>query len=269
VTAQIVAIQTEESFKGSYKGELFFLLQPGHDCAPKFKSGERILLYLNHSVTGLWEAFGCGRTQRLESAADDLRFLRALPGSATKTRFAGAIVLYENSVAEGIRRVRALSDVHVHLRSEIGSIEVTTGTDGVYEVYGLPPGNYRVSIDVPNGLKIHFPMIAGGEGRRSRLKDLQISQPIVRMDADSSADVDFLLMIDNQISGRVVDSAGRPVKDVCVQLQPARGEANRHFYVSKCSEANGGYVLKDMLSGQYIITAKPSVNRECPVDRRN
>jgi hypothetical protein len=105
ITPQLVAIQAEESFKGSHKGELFFLLQPGHDCAPKFKSGERILLYLNRSASGLWEAFGCGRTQTLESAADDLRFLHALPASASKTRLAGAVVLYENSVGEGFRRV--------------------------------------------------------------------------------------------------------------------------------------------------------------------
>jgi hypothetical protein len=147
----------------------------------------------------------------------------------------------------------------VHLRSENGSIEATTGVDGVYEVYGLMPGNFRVSIDIPNGLKIHFPMIAGGEGRRSRLKDLQTTEPGVRMGADSSADVDFLLMIDNQISGRVVDSAGKPMKDVCIQLQPSSGEASRYFYVSKCSEADGSYVLKDMPPGQYVITAEPWV----------
>ena len=100
ITPQIVAVQVEESFKGSRKGELFFLLQPGHDCAPKFKTGERVLLYLNRSSAGLWEAFGCGRTQPLESAVDDLRFLHALPGSAGKNRLAGVVALYENSVSE-------------------------------------------------------------------------------------------------------------------------------------------------------------------------
>lgn len=109
ITPQILAVQVEESFKGSRKGELFFLLQPGHDCAPKFKTGECVLLYLNRSSAGLWEAFGCGRTQPLESAVDDLRFLHALPGSAGKNRLAGVVALYENSVSDGFRRVHGLS----------------------------------------------------------------------------------------------------------------------------------------------------------------
>ena len=221
IALQIVGVRAVESFKGSRKGELFFLLQPGHDCAPKFKTGERVLLYLNRSPIGLWEAFGCSRTQPLESAVDDLRFLRSLPGSADKNRLAGVVALHENSVSEGFRRVHGLSKIHVHLISEVNSMEVVTDDGGVYEWYGLPPGNYRIVIDTPKGLRIYFPMIAGGEGRRNRLDDLRATEPVVEFGAGTTADVDFVLMEDNQISGRVVDASGKPMKDVCVQLQPA------------------------------------------------
>jgi hypothetical protein len=257
MTSQVVAIQAEESFKGSFKGEPFFLLQPGHDCAPKFKTGERVLLDLNRSFTGLWEAFGCGRTQPIESAADDLQFLHALPGSASKNRIAGVVAQYENSVSEGFKRMGGISKMRVHIRSEANSIEAITDDHGVYEVYGLPPGNYRIVIDIPKGLRIYFPMIAGGEGRRNRLEDLRATEPVVAIGAATTADVDFVLMVDNQISGRVVDSRGKPLKDVCLQLQPSSGEASRYFYVPKFSEVDGSYVLKDMPPGQYLITAEP------------
>lgn len=261
IAPQIAAVRTEESFKGSRKGQRFVLLQPGHGCAPKFKTGQRVLLYLNRvSSIGLWEAFGCGRTTWLETAADDLRFLRALPGSAGRTRFAGVVALYENSVSEGFRPVQSLAGIRVHLRSDTLSIEAVTADDGLYEVYDLPPGSYRVRSDVPKGLTIHFPTIAGGEGRRSRWEDLRATEPVVEIGARTAAHVNFLLMIDNQISGRVLDSTGSPMKDVCVELRPATAVASQNFYVSDCSEADGSYLLKDMAPGPYLITAKPTVN---------
>ena len=80
---------------------------------------------------------------------------------------------------------------------------------------------------------------------------------MVQLGQSSAADVDFVLIVDNQISGHVLDSQGKPVKDVCVQPEPATGETSHYFYISKCSEVDGSYRLKDMPSGQYRIRAEP------------
>jgi hypothetical protein len=256
--AQIATVRADEPFKGSHKGQVFVLRQPGNDCAPKFRERQRVLFYLNPSSSpNSWEALGCHRTRALETAADDLLFLRALPGSAGKNRFGGEVVLYENSVSEGFRRLRVLPGTHVHFRSKNQAVGVVTNSDGAYESYGLRPDSYQITIDVPQGLRILFPVIAGGEGRRDRLKDLDATEPVVEIGSTSAADVDFVLVADGQISGRVLDTDGKPVKDVCVQLKPAVGEASSYFYISKCSEADGSYRLKDISAGEYIITAKP------------
>ncbi|HEY3739678.1 MAG TPA: carboxypeptidase-like regulatory domain-containing protein [Bryobacteraceae bacterium] len=254
---QMVVVEAEESFKGSRKGEVFVLFQPGNDCAPKFKTGGRVLLYLNRSLVGTWEALGCGRIQSLEWAVDDLRFLRALPVSAATNRVAGVVALYEISVSKGFRRVRNLRGIRVHLRSEVSSVEAVTDDEGVYEVYDLAPGNYRIGIDLTKGLKIFFPVIAGGEGPRDRTKDVRATEPVVEIGASTGADVDFVLNFDNQITGRVVDSSGKPMKDVCLQLEPATGEASLHFWVFTCSDADGRYRLADMPPGRYVISAVP------------
>jgi hypothetical protein len=145
----------------------------------------------------------------------------------------------------------------VHLRSDTSSIEAVTDDNGVYEVYGLPPGNYRIVVDLPKGLRVYFPMIGGGEGRRNRLDDLRATEPVVGIGAGTAADVDFALIVDNQMSGRVLDPAGNPMKDVCVQLEPASATAGQHFYVSGCSNDKGRFIMKDMPAGQYRIVTNP------------
>jgi hypothetical protein len=258
---EVAIIQVEEPFKGSSKGEYFVLSQPGNDCAPKFKQGEHVLLYINpSSVPQVWVAFGCGRTRSLDFAKDDLMFLRALPNSADKSRFAGEVALYENSVSDGFRRSRVLPGVHVFFRSGNYSAEAVTNEDGVYEIYACPQGRYRVSMDIPKGLRIYFPMVGGGERRRNSIKDLLSPEPTIDMGKRTAADIDFVLVVDNQISGRVFDSAGKPVKDVCVQLTPIAEKASSYFNVFGCSKDDGSYLLKDMPPGQYLITAEPWAN---------
>src|SRR5262249_13018870 len=75
------------------------------------------------------------------------------------------------------------------------------------------------------------------------------------MHAGTTADIDFVLVADNQISGRVVDASGMPIKGVCVQLQPTTGEASNSFHRSY-SNSDGRYVLSGMPPGQYLLTAE-------------
>ena len=251
---QTTTVKAEECFKGCRNRQVFVLKQPGHDCAPRFKEGKRVLFYLNpSSIPNAWEAFGCSRTNSVEFAADDLLFLRALPGSAQKNRLAGEIALYENSVNQGFRFSHPLAGIHVHVRSENYSKETVTNDDGVYELYDAPPAQYTIAIDVPQRMRIKFPTIAGGEDRRDEFKDLNTTEPIVRIGAASAADVDFVLMVDNQISGRVLDATGKPPNDICVGLTPATGEASPYFNIYDCPKTDGSFNLKDMPAGQYLI----------------
>jgi hypothetical protein len=89
------------------------------------------------------------------------------------------------------------------------------------------------------------------------LKHLSTLEPRVEVGARTDADVGFVLIVDNQISGRVLDSAGKPVKDVCVRLNPAAEETSHFFYIADCSKTDGSYRLRDMPSGHYMATAEP------------
>ena len=96
----------------------------------------------------------------MESAPDDLRFLRALPASADRTRISGQVMLSGDPV-------RPLPDVSVTLTLS-GSPPSTAVTDakGVFEVYELPRGSYTVSVRAPQGLNPDFRLCIGSANVR-------------------------------------------------------------------------------------------------------
>ena len=155
--AQRAFVRVEEAFKGAQKDQLIEIDQTGSDCELKYSRGRRRLLYLDSQKGRLWLSPGCDRSTDVESASDDLRFLRTLPGSADRTRFSGEVRLSDDPG-------RPVPDVTVTLTPSLSDRPPTTAmTDGkgVFEVYDLPEGSYTVSVSVPAGLKPDFGFVSG------------------------------------------------------------------------------------------------------------
>jgi|SRR5579864_3048191 len=222
IPQQTVMVRVDQPFNGASAKQEFVLLQPGHDCAPKFKESEQVLFYLHPtSRKDIWEAWGCHRTRLLEQAADDLLFLRALPGSALKNRLSGAVGLYETSFSEGFHRSRALAGVQVNISSPAHSVRTVTNDDGVYELYDLPPGKYRISIEVPPKMKILFPMTSGSI-RHSGTKGLRSDETEIELGPESGVSVDFVLTVRNWISGPATGPENQHLNGFCLDLVASR-----------------------------------------------
>jgi len=148
-------VRVEEAFKGVQKDQLIEIDQTGSNCELKYSKGWRWLLYLKLQKGGVWLSPGCDRSNAVELASDDLRFLRALPQAVDRTRISGEVILSGN-------HSRPLSDVTVTLTPNGGSA-TTAVTDeyGVFEIYDLPKGSYTVSVRVPEGLKPDFGFVSG------------------------------------------------------------------------------------------------------------
>jgi hypothetical protein len=239
--AQNFWVRVDEAFKGATAGETFVLSQPNHDCAPKFKKGERVLLYLHRGDrAGFWEARSCDRSRPLDSAADDLLFLRALPGSASGNRLSGEVEQHNFSM----HRSAALSGIHVTISAKDGSaFNAITNEDGVYEVYDLPPGKYKVDIEVPKGLQIYFPMITGPYMAGSRVTT-------VKLGSHSGVSVSFVLTGENKLNGRALYPEGRPLEAVCLDLESVLDRTERDALALACTNADGNQTMGKMTPGQ-------------------
>ncbi len=147
-------LRAREAFKNSRTNDIYEFRQPSSNCDIQFRDGASFLIYASQDEGGTWTAWGaCGGSKGEADAADDLRFLRALPQSATAgTRLSGLVEGHPNV------RVRILD------RNTRVVAEVTTNASAVCEVYGLPPGRYTVAPDLRPGASLR----ALVTGRRRR-----------------------------------------------------------------------------------------------------
>lgn len=255
---QVVSVSVQEPFKGATEGQKFTFGNVLHSCSGEFKPGERLLFYL-HRKKGKseeWEAaMGCGGTAHADNASEDLLFLRGLPKTAAKNRLSGEIELYEDSPEGRFRRVRGIAGASVRIVSASLSTTLHTNADGVYEIYGIPAGEYEVHFDPPKGLKVNFPIIAGY--RQTHASRQGSDGPWkIRMTEDSGVQVGFVLQEDLAITGQVLDPDGRPMQGVCLALWSA-STTKKQFgsRISSCSKKDGSYKLEGMPAGSYRIVA--------------
>jgi hypothetical protein len=250
---QTVKIRIEQVFKGPKVDEIT-VHQPGHNCAPKFRPGQRWLLYPSyHEQTGTWEVGGCGRSTRLDrsgDAADDMLFLNALPDSAATTRLSGTLKHYEDDPQSGFSLIQRIAGVRVRIHGEDRTYEAYTNKDGVYELYGLPPGWYTIDPELPAGFKIRFDMMFGW--RIGRTED---KKPRVELARPGNTGVDFILSSATHIRGRVIGPDGKPLVGVCVDAIPADGPAGRSFREFDCTDASGLYKIEGLAPARYLLVA--------------
>lgn len=162
VAGQIAYIQVEKAFKGmKWQTQVIFRTE-GTSCDPEYKEGQRWLFYAYYDrKSKQWGTQACDRNTLVEHAADDLLYLQGLPASAQKTRISGKLTRYEGDPAGDHTRVKSITGAKVKITGEQRTYEVYTDKDGVYEIYGLPPGKYVVEPEPLPGLSIRLPLRYG------------------------------------------------------------------------------------------------------------
>lgn len=240
INGQVAVVQVDEAFKGVKTPELIFHSYET-SCDMVYKEGQRWLFYASYDrKQKSWYVAGCGRTRNLESSANDLLYLRALPGAAEKTRIAGVL---RNRGDD-----KPLMGVKVKLAGERETHEVFTDKNGVYEMYGLPPGQYVITAETPLNLKLNLAIGATSIDLRDPTRRR------VDLKEKSCAGVDFYFNENTAVEGTVFSPAGLPMRNVCVSLH-SKDRPTETRQPFDCTDENGRFQIEDIGLGQYYLMA--------------
>ena len=239
IVGQTAYVQVDEAFKGVKSQEMIFRGN-GSSCDRHYGAGQRWLFYAYHNKEeNTWFSAACDRSAELAWAADDLLFLRGLPGSAQKTRIAGTL---RN------RDYAPLAGVKVKLVSGFWTQEVVTDKNGVYEALGLPTGTYTIEPETPPNLKLRYTS-----------RSLSAHEPAqraekVELKAKSCVVMNFHYAEDTLVRGRVFGAGGEPMRDVCVHLV-FKDKPDDTPYLGDCTDENGRFNIDGVLLGEYFLVA--------------
>lgn len=240
-------LTVEKVFKGNLKiGQEFTFSQGGGgDCGWTFGEkgiGTAYLFYLGEkpAKNTIWSASICSRSNSLKNAAQDLLYLENLEKVRGKTRLSGTLTQIISASIKGQESFyNKLSGRKVFITGNGKNIELETDDNGVYEIYDLPPGNYKITPEKIYGYKFF------------RNDDSVFTQREIT--AKRHTEQNFNYLIDNLVSGRFFDTNGKPLKDVCLNLIPAQGEKARYFYGGTCTDKNGRFEIDDVPIGSYVL----------------
>ena len=201
--------------------------------------GKEYLFYLQKppEEPNLWYEFGYSRSDVTSRVADDLLYLNNIDAVRGRTRVSGTI-----SEDEPGQKVWILGKDKVY--------ETTTDKNGVYELYDLPPGRYVLEPELPFGWKIDR-TARGTTTVSDRKQQIRGKHVIFTLKPRQHAAIDIEFVLDNVISGSVVDGRGKALPEVQVSLKPI--DVNNESINFEYTDEHGRFAIESITPGNYIV----------------
>jgi hypothetical protein len=144
----------------------------------------------------------------------------------------------ESAVQELTSSIETLSEHKIEVTGNGKTHTLETDKNGVYEMYGLPPGKYTVRAKPVEGFKASS--FALNETTSVEIREAAHSEKNFRFEINSS------------ISGKLIDSEGQSLRDVCLKLLPVRGTVRQGFRFD-CTDPEGKFAFSRVPVGDYLI----------------
>jgi len=203
------------------------------DCGYGFRLGGQYLVYAYSYGDKILSTSICTRTRPLSEATDDLEYIRELSKAPPGGTIFGEVRLRRASHAYEYR-LPPVKDVRILFEGPNKNFESKTNFEGKYTISGLPPGTYKVRIDLPDGLSVYNP------------------EAEVKVYDRGCGQAFFFVEPDTRLTGRVLDAQGMSAADVLMELVPVSREGNAYpSYVR--TDKEGRYVMKLLKPGGYHL----------------
>ena len=240
-------MEVQKVFKGNLRtgDKMTFGQGNGIRCTWVFYEefiGKDFLFYLQKPPQdSVWYEFGYARSNEISAAADDLLYLNNIERIRGKTRVAGTLSDEEFGPGLPGRKIWILGKNKVY--------ETRTDENGVYEFYDLPPGRYVLEPEFPFGWRINDKTI--GTTTVSKEEQIHGRHILFTLKPRQHAAVDIAFVMDNVISGIVVDARGKPFPHVQVWLKPL--DADNQSVNFEYTDEKGRFAIESITPGKYIV----------------
>ena len=224
-----------EMFRGETQTREITIQTPEQSsaCGFSFEDGREYLVFTYAGSPGSEPSVNkCSRTHVLDPGVDDpdVSFMRALATAPSGASIFGSLFArtdHPDVIGSGTIRLRGPEN---H--------DVAADDKGQYEFAGLAPGKYTVSVAFPPG-------IAPAEPRTVSLVDKGCAQ------------VDWPILYDGHIRGRIADASGNPLPDIFMMvLRPDNNFTDGLAQISsKVNDSDGRYDFGPLPPGDYLISA--------------
>jgi 5-hydroxyisourate hydrolase-like protein (transthyretin family) len=230
VTVQKVTFKVEEPFEDT-PSTVMTVYGVGTTNDFHFKVGVQYLVYGWREKDGKVRTEKCTRTAPVVEAADDLRFLRALP-----SQVGGKIFGLVRSVSPGTKDGTVTGMITE--AGNDGNHKARVDTSGSYELNALAPGDYRQTFTTDdNGTEFVW---------------LKLRIPIIGSCAESG-----VALGNTTVSGSVIDQVGTPIQNVDVSLFYALdGRFHPDLLLQTRTDAIGRFTFHRVESAKYILATE-------------
>jgi len=221
-----------ERFKGRSASALTLSIDSSSPCASRFRQGREYIVYavpLGEELT-----IECGRTRDVEDGAADLSYARAVKdGTAPNGGISGqAVVSQRDFAGKIVQPAQPAPDVTVRVVKDGNEDRTVTNQAGDFASPSRGPGTYAIAIDVPDRYYVESSPSA-----------------VELRDAKACAQIEVRLAYDGRLAGRVIDSSGRAIAGLTVDVLTAN-LAQRKVALT---DRNGRFALASMPPGRFVV----------------
>jgi len=256
----IVNFSAEEIYKGSpvrqlsvrvgkFGGSCGFEYKPGELY---FRKGEKYLVYAGFyggplldksNGDGHLRTNHCSGTTLASNASERIKAYRALKGLQR------SVVLGRyNFVPEFNKKIPARGQSVTFLSKTGTRFNATTQENGSFLLTGVPTATYTLEPTIRKDYRLGF-------GGGYRVKDNVPANPeTINVGTDSCTELELVALPDGRLSGKVIDSKGKPLSDGSVRLWNANDVSElEHWWGGQNTDSGGKFSQGPLLPGKYVI----------------
>ena len=252
--APVTIARVNRVYKGSsnVNDQLVFAQGGPTGCSWAFDTNStdtEFLAYLKTSekLGDRWYVSYCSRSNKVEWAREDLLYLDNQEKLRGKTRVSGIYIGTQFSLLDAAnRKIRIIGSQKTY--------ETNTDQNGVYEIYDLPPGDYRIEPEIPAGWKFLGWYPRSTTAVHGRFKPGESGRFV--LGARKHASVSMMFRPDNSIEGAIVGPNGNPLPKICARLwTPDHLEG---VSAEACTDEKGRFQFESVVPGTYQLVLNPS-----------